>query len=249
MTGNDTKRQRKEHKRHRESLASLLVGGQGTLPTAGKTGARGPGSAPPRGRDPASEVVAPAGRHSSATQSKTFQLTGMMLSSRAAGAPADKAEGGPWAPHEPTQHSHAWGRAPALSTGQPSSRSPRSHPAARQTPCGTLYPGSAATHASCSWSPGAQAAWDTGFRPWGTWGRDGEKAGPRGLLKEERCGPRRVGRAQRTGGAPSRGDGRGVAWEEGLEVSQAGRNEDRRGGRGVPCRKPRGRGGNTRPTI
>lgn len=108
VTGNNTKRQRKEHKPHRELLASLLVGGWATFPTVGKTGARGPGSAPPRGSDPASEVVAPAGRHSSATQSKTPQLTGMMPSSRAAGAPADKAEGRSWAPHDPTQHSHAW---------------------------------------------------------------------------------------------------------------------------------------------
>lgn len=66
----------------------------------------------------------------------------MTPSSRAAGAPADKAEGRPWAPHEPTRHKHAWGRAPSLSTGRPSLRSPGSHPAARQTPCGTLHPGS-----------------------------------------------------------------------------------------------------------
>lgn len=55
MTGNDTKRQRKECKLHGQPLASLPAGGWATFPTAGRMGVQGPGSAPPRGRDPAPE--------------------------------------------------------------------------------------------------------------------------------------------------------------------------------------------------
>lgn len=47
MTGNDTKRQRKERKPHGQPLASLPAGGWATFPTAERTGAQGPGSTPP----------------------------------------------------------------------------------------------------------------------------------------------------------------------------------------------------------
>lgn len=129
LTGNDTKRQRKE--RNRTDSLWRHCGQATSRPTAGSTGARGPGCTPPRGLYPVHEVEVPAGRQRSHTAIQTTPAHGGQLGLR-----LTQQKGATGATQANTAEP-AGGRAPAPSTGRPSPRSPRSRPAARWMCCNT----------------------------------------------------------------------------------------------------------------